>query len=325
MSPKKSSSPFPFSVFPALSAEDARVYAAHSISWDSLFSEKERGTAVTHFIRIILEFRQHHGRVFPWQQTRDPWPVLLSEVMLQQTTTARVLDKYRLFLEKWPDFQSMASSSLEDLLAAWSGLGYNRRALALRQTAVRSEEWGWTLPCDRAALLSLPGIGPSTASAIRCFCYAIPDIYLETNVRRTVLHWFFPDEEGVKDKRIEPILLRAAERVEDIREWYYALMDYGVLLARLVPNPNRRSSSYTRQAQFKGSDRELRGRIVFMLTHQGPQKKATLMEALGDPDEDRVQSILEALDKEGFIEERPVGEESGSVAEDEPLYGLKKT
>ncbi|AEC01518.1 HhH-GPD family protein [Parasphaerochaeta coccoides] len=317
--PKKKDLPL-FPIFPELSADEASTYASGGIAWDSLSSDAERDAAISHFMGTVLDFRHRHGRHFPWQQTRDPWPILLSEVMLQQTTTARVLEKYRLFLEIWPDFRSMASVSLVDLLAAWSGLGYNRRALALRQTAIRSEEWGWTLPDDRESLLSLPGIGASTAAAIRCFCYDLRDIYLETNVRRAVLHWFFPDEEGVKDKRIEPILLYAAKRVDDIRQWYYALMDYGVLLARLVPNPNRRSSSYARQTAFKGSDREIRGRIIFMLTHQGPRDKVALMEALGSSDEARLQSILDALQAEGFIEERP----ASMAAENSPLYGVKK-
>ncbi len=307
-------------MFPLLSAEDASSYVSFHVDWDPTCDLSIQMPAITAFRDTILDFRTRYGRLFPWQQTRDPWAILLSEVMLQQTTTSRVEEKYRLFLEKWPTPRDLSRSTLDELLAAWSGLGYNRRALALYRTACATEQWNWTLPSDKETLLSLPGIGPSTAAAIRCFSYGIADVYLETNVRRVLLHCFFPSEEGVKDNRLIPILQEMVSHIDDIRQWYYALMDYGVLLSRLVPNPNRRSASYTRQAAFKGSDRELRGRIIFLATHQGPQSLDALAAVLEEFEMERIIRAVDALQKEGFLEKR----DGLSAAESTPVYGLRR-
>ncbi|MCH3907092.1 MAG: DNA repair protein [Sphaerochaeta sp.] len=275
--------------FPDLSPEEAASYL-------------DAPTDETEFVAFILHFYHQHGRSFPWRDTDDPYRVLLSEVMLQQTQTGRVEAKYAEFLALWPDFRALAEAPFPDLLTHWLGLGYNRRARALQQAAKATSAWGWTIPDDKEVILSLPGVGPSTASAIRCFCYHQPDIYLETNIRRVLLHVFHPGEEGVKDKVLSNLLASFFPSCGDPKPWYYALMDYGVLLKRLIPNPNRRSASYHTQSTFQGSDRQVRGALLHVLAETGERSLSQLESQLPFEPE-RVSSMLKRLSDEGLVAE----------------------
>lgn len=245
-------------------------------------------------------YYRQYGRSFPWRETSDPYRVVLSELMLQQTQTERVLPKYQLFLDRWPDFPAMANSSLLEVLAAWSGLGYNRRALALRSIALKSKEFGWTLPDDYHQLLTFPMIGSATAAAIVAFCYHRKAIYLETNIRRVLIHQFFPDREQVSDVTLRHVLEELLVMQKDYKNWYYALMDYGAFLKKHVANPNKRSAQYSRQGRFENSNRQIRGMLLFVFTQQGPQCLEQLCNQLPF-EKERIAECLFALCREGFL------------------------
>ncbi len=226
--------------------------------------------------------------------------------MLQQTQTSRVMPKYELFLSLWPTLKDLAGSPLDELLYHWKGLGYNRRALNLRKSAIASEKWGgWSLPKNQAELLSLPGVGKATAAAIGAFSYQERTIYLETNIRRVLLHCFYPDQEGVKDKELELLLAHLVQMIENPKAWYYALMDFGVLLKSLIPNANVRSAHYTKQAKFENSNRQIRGQLIHLLSDTGAKEQDQVIALLSHFEEERVLYCLEQLKKKRVLSKKP--------------------
>jgi A/G-specific adenine glycosylase len=256
--------------------------------------------AVALFQALVLSTYRTGGRRLPWRETTDPYAILVSEVMLQQTQVDRVAPKYRAFLERFPNFETLAAAALPDVLSAWQGLGYNRRAVALHRTAQRIvAEFGGRLPRDVATLCMLPGIGKATASAIAAYAFNEPVIYIETNVRRVFLHYFFQDRTGVTDREIEPHVARTLPK-DNPREWYNALMDLGTALASRTTNPNRRSASYARQAPFEGSERQVRGQILRCVLAEGEMQGTDLCARLG-VERQRIERAIEALEREGFI------------------------
>ena len=145
------------------------------------------------FQRFLSLFYASCGRDLPWRGTIDPYRILVSEFMLQQTRVERVLSKYPEFLGRFPDIEVLARAPRHEVLLAWQGLGYNRRALALHETARRvRDEFHGMVPLDRTLLDSLPGIGRATAGAIVVFSTNRPEIFIETNIRRVYIHLFFP-------------------------------------------------------------------------------------------------------------------------------------
>lgn len=201
----------------------------------------------------------------PWRHTRDPWRILVSEVMLQQTQVPRVVAKYPTFIRRFPTARALARASLREALAAWQGMGYNRRAVQLRElarTLVRERDG--KVPASADELRRLPGIGPNTAGAIRAFAFNKRSVFIETNIRRVFLHHFFRRRRNVPDAEILRVVNRTLPQ-RNFREWYYALMDYGALALKNQLNPNRRSAHYVRQSAFRGSTREIRGAIVAAL------------------------------------------------------------
>lgn len=219
--------------------------------------------AVEAFRAEIYQYYRRSGRHdLPWRQTRDPYHILISEVMLQQTQVSRVIPKYQAFLAAFPDLASLAAAPLADVLRIWQGLGYNRRALALKRLAETVvAEHSAELPRDPAALRRLPGIGPATAAALGAFAFGQPVLLLETNVRAVFLEHFFPQQDGVSDREILPLVEATLDR-RNPRDWYYALMDYGAVLKRGGPNPCRRSQHHSRQSPYAGSHRQLRARVL---------------------------------------------------------------
>lgn len=276
--------------FPALDEESAARFLDPP-------SDKEA------FVRFIQSFYHAYGRPFSWRETDDVYAIFLSEVMLQQTQTGRVLEKWKLFLSKWPTLRDLACAPFPELLEAWQGLGYNRRALNLQKTAKASEAYGWTLPDDEKALLSLPGVGPSTAAAVLAFGYHKPAVYLETNIRRVLLFSFHKGEDGVSDTVLRGELETLLQWVDDVKDWYYALMDYGVLLKHLVPNPNVHSRTYHRQSRFEGSNRQVRGRLLAFLASDGPSSREILYQKLTFGKE-RIDRALDSLLKDGMVHEK---------------------
>ena len=281
------------------------------------------------FRLLVYDYYRQSGRHdLEWRNTRDPYRVLVSEFMLQQTQVVRVRKKYREFLSLFPSISDLARAGLRDVLGAWSGLGYNRRARFLHELArrVRDERDG-ELPEDREELRSLPGVGAYTASAVACFAFDEPVPLLETNIRRALIYSFFaePDRDSSElfaaevpgtdstEPRIEPRSVNAPVHDRDIiavadavldrerpREWNYALMDYGELIGRRVPNPNRASAHYTRQSRFEGSLRQARGAAIRVLTTVEAADADTIAAQYGLP-LSRIESALNELSNEGLV------------------------
>jgi A/G-specific adenine glycosylase len=232
--------------------------------------------------------------------TFDPYKIVVSEIMLQQTQVPRVIPKFLEFIGRFPDFRTLAQAPLSDVLKTWSGLGYNRRAKFIWQLAQRvAQEYDGTLPDSLDKLTALPGIGVNTAGAIVAYAHNQPVIFLETNIRTVFIHHFFADAEKVTDTDIRPYIERTLPR-DDTRQWYWALMDYGAHLKQTAGNATRRSSSYTRQSRFEGSRRQIRGRILRLLA-QDSCTKAQLVKYIAD---ERLSGVLDDLLFEGFIEQR---------------------
>jgi A/G-specific adenine glycosylase len=243
---------------------------------------------------------RRHGRDLPWRRTRDPWRILVSEVMLQQTQVPRVRERYGDFLAAFPDPRSLAEAPLGKALALWNGLGYNRRCLGLHRAAKAIVgRFAGRVPRSVEDLESLPGVGPYTARAVAAFAFDAPVVLLETNIRRTFIHWFFPGRTAVHDREILPLVERTMDRHRPA-DWYNALMDYGWWLAGRVVNPNRRSAHHVRQERFEGSRRQLRGRALAILVDGRARRIRTLARELGI-EESRLAPIVHGLAAEGFL------------------------
>ena len=253
---------------------------------------------VAKFRKVVWAHYRKRGRhELPWRKTRDPYKILVSEVMLQQTQVERVEAYYREFLKQFPTARRLAAAPLGEVLRAWQGLGYNRRAKMLHEAAKQIAKEG--MPKSAAELERLPGVGPYTAAAVAAFVWGEPGLVLETNIRTAITHHFFPGQEKVSDKEIEEVLQKVAPRGK-AREWYYALMDYGSFLKRSGVRINARSKHYTKQSKFSGSNREARGAILKELA-KGAQTESRLLGLLGDDRHDQLAAALAKLHEEGFI------------------------
>ncbi len=215
-----------------------------------------------------------------------------------------VTPRYRAFLKRFPSFRRLAEASVAEVITAWKGLGYNRRALALLECArVITRQYHGRLPRSVETLVRLPGIGPATAAAIVVYAFNTPHTFIETNVRRVFLHFFFPARTGVPDSEILPIVEKTMDR-RNPRDWFYALMDYGAFLAKgsegeQAARSARRSARYRRQSSFEGSVRQLRGRILSVLIRGGHRTRSQIEKEVG-PDQ-RLPAALEQLEAEGFL------------------------
>ncbi len=219
------------------------------------------------FRQIVWDYYLDFGRDLPWRDAEpdssfDPYKIMVSEIMLQQTQAARVIPKYLSFIKRFPNVSVLAKAPLADVLEEWSGLGYNRRAKFLWQAA---KELSGGFPEATDQLVRLPGIGVNTAGAIMVYAYNKPVVFVETNIRTVYIHHFFADRTDVSDKELIPIIEATLDQ-EQPREWYWALMDYGVLLKTSVGNTARNSKHYAKQSTFKGSKREIRGKVIRLLT-----------------------------------------------------------
>jgi A/G-specific adenine glycosylase len=225
--------------------------------------------------QLLLDWYETAGRDLPWRRTRDPYAILLSEVMLQQTQVERVIPRYERWLERWPTLESLAAASPADVIVEWQGLGYNRRALALHRSATSVARHGW--PSD---LTSLPGVGPYTAAAVRCFAFGDDVLPRDVNVER------------VERRTGRAFSARAAQ----------ALMDLGATtclarvprcptcpLAAECPSAGIREAPVRRQSPFEGSFRQRRAAALRLV--------AGAAQPLGGLDAE----VVEALERDGLV------------------------
>jgi A/G-specific adenine glycosylase len=263
-------------------------------------------TVLQQFQNIMYAYHRANPRPMLWRETTDPYRILISEIMLQQTQVERVKIKYAEFLTAFPTIHELAAAPLANVLQVWQGLGYNRRAIFLKRC---SEEivsfYGGHFPRSVAELQSLPGIGPYTAGAVAAFAFGIAEPLIETNIRTVFIHFFFHGREKVSDGEIMPLVAATLDQGNP-REWYYALMDYGGMLKQTHPNPGRRSRHHTQQSRFEGSNRQLRSSIlreVLVQTGITLQKLQSMLPVLPEA----VERNLAALQREGFLVKRGRG------------------
>jgi A/G-specific adenine glycosylase len=255
----------------------------------------------------VWDYYHKHGRHdLPWRASAneqfDPYRIVVSEIMLQQTQVSRVLPKYREFIATFPTVKDLAEAPLGDVLRVWSGLGYNRRAKYLHQAAQKIQsDYGGVFPQDAAALTNLPGVGVNTAGAISAYAFNRPALFIETNIRTVFIHHFFQDQDSISDREVLVLVAQTLPQDESLyREWYWALTDYGSNLKKVVGNAAQRSKHYVRQSIFVGSRRQLRGQVLKLLG-DAPLTEKALTRQLDDA---RLPDVLQELIKEGMVQRR---------------------
>lgn len=258
-------------------------------------------------VNLVIAHYKENARALPWRLPDsfgnfNPYHILVSEIMLQQTQVSRVTPKYQDFITRFPTVQSLAKASLAEVLIYWQGLGYNRRAKFLHQSAKQlvAEHKG-ELPSSAELLVQLPGVGINTAGAIVAYAFNQPVSFIETNIRTVFIHCLFPGQVEVSDPALMPYIdeaLEIATKHVSVREWYWALMDYGSHLKVTHKNPSRGSKHYTKQSRFSGSKREIRGKILRQLAVE-PTDFVRLQEVVEY--DLRLNDVIENLVQEGLI------------------------
>lgn len=266
---------------------------------------------VREFRKTVIGYWKKDGRHnLPWRKTHDPYTILVTEIMLQQTQVDRVVPYYERFIKRFSTVQALSRAPLEVVLREWSGLGYNRRAKLLRECAKEIvEKHASAVPKDFAALVALPAIGPYTAGAIRVFAFNFPDTLIETNIRTVFFHHFQvfhkydgrPSDGIMRDAEIYRVAKEAA-RGQDPRTWHAALMDYGAHLKRSGVRLNERSAHYTKQSRFEGSQRQARGAVLRKLL-DGPVSEKSLL-TIDVKASYQIEQALRDMHREGLIDKR---------------------
>jgi A/G-specific adenine glycosylase len=253
---------------------------------------------VSDFQELIWQKGQQLYRDMPWRTDTQPYYVLVSELMLQQTQVDRVIPKFHAFITAFPDESALASASLADVLTLWQGLGYNRRAKYLHDAAkMIANEYNGTFPTSLDTLQRLPGVGPNTAGAIMSYAYNQPVVFIETNVRTVYFEHFFTDQEGVTDAELRAVVDKTLDR-EHPREFYWALMDYGSWLKKQGAGRLRQSKHYKKQSALKGSVREVRGQIVRILSAGDVSLEGLQQKVVHD---ERFDFALSGLLRDGLV------------------------
>lgn len=254
---------------------------------------------VEEFQQMIWEKGRELYRAMPWRQDTRAYYVLVSELMLQQTQVDRVVPKFEAFIERFPDEATLALASLGEVLALWSGLGYNRRAKFLHEAAkMIMTDFDGAFPRSYEQLVKLPGVGPNTAGAILAYAFNQPVVFIETNVRTVYFTHFFTGSEAVTDTQLREVVASTLDH-EHPREFYQAIMDYGTWLKRQGGGRLTQSHHYKKQAPLKGSVREVRGQILKLLT----QGDRLYVDVAADYETDtRFTSALSGLLADGLVE-----------------------
>jgi A/G-specific adenine glycosylase len=271
--------------------------------------------SISDFRKVVLGFYKKNGRKMPWRETENAYHILVSEIMLQQTQVVRVMDKYGQFIAAFPDFKALDKAPLASVYAVWRGLGYNRRALALKKIAsVIVNEYDGALPSNHQELCGLPGIGKATASSIMAFAFNLPVVFIETNIRTVFIHFFFKNNNLVSDDEIFPVVEKSLY-TKNPRVWYWALMDYGAMLKKTGMDGNKQSSHYKKQSRFVGSRRQKRGVVLNLLSGSkglSINEMVKMMRNEGGKGEkgkglsvknDELREIVRELISEGFVME----------------------
>lgn len=262
-----------------------------------------KDAAVTQFQQTVWQHFELFGRHdLPWRSPEvnglfDPYKILVSEVMLQQTQVSRVVPKYLEFLDAFPDSTALANAKLAQVLRVWNGLGYNRRAKFLWQAAQAVQQnHGGQFPTEIAELVKLPGVGKNTAGAIAAYAFNQPVPFVETNIRTVYIFHFFENRQNISDVEILEVITKTIDP-HNSRTWHWALMDYGSFLKQSVGNLSKLSKSYAKQSPFNGSTRQIRGQVIRLLSTK-PMTKAALAKAVHD---ERLDAVLDDLLKEALI------------------------
>ena len=253
------------------------------------------------FQKFVLGYFKKNGRSFPWRDTKDPYKILVSEVMLQQTQTERVVVKYAEFLKAFPTWKALSSATPAEVVKVWMGLGYYRRAFNLHKAAqCVCNEYGGVPPQTAEGLRDLPGVGPYTASAVAAFAFGEPAPMIETNIRSVYLYTFYPQVLAVSDKEI---LQKVEETLykKDPRSWFYALMDLGVELKKHTKGINQRSKHHVKQSKFEGSQRQVRAAVLRAITEAASIRRSDISRKLSY-DADKIEAAITALTSEGLIQ-----------------------
>jgi A/G-specific adenine glycosylase len=256
------------------------------------------------FQHTIFSWWKINRRDLPWRKTHDPYKILVSEVMLQQTQVSRVLPTYQAFLLRFPDAQALASSPVADVLKMWKGLGYNRRALYLKKTAEAvMSQYGGIFPSDEALLLQLPGVGKYTARAIQIFAYKKHVAAVDTNIRQIIVHFFF-EGQSQSEKIIQDVADVVVPKGKSW-EWHQALMDYGAIeLTKKKRIKNTLQGIQKKKTiPFKETNRFYRGKIMDVLREKSVKELALIDDFVRqyDRSEAFMDLILDGLEKDNLI------------------------
>jgi A/G-specific adenine glycosylase len=251
------------------------------------------------FQSMIFSWWRKNRRDLPWRHTRDPYAIVVSELMLQQTQVARVLPKYREFLGQFPTVFDLAKASPADVLIAWKGMGYNRRALYLKKMAeIIVQQYGGVFPQQEKELMALPGLGTYTVRAVMVFAFGKDVAMVDTNIRQIITHYFF-DDILQPDKDIQALADQLLPQGKSW-EWHQALMDYGALEMKKMERPKKVSRI---SIPFFESNRFYRGRVVDRLRLGGMKEKHLFVEfeQLYSKKEQFMEQILEGLERDGLV------------------------
>jgi A/G-specific adenine glycosylase len=250
------------------------------------------------FRELVWQKGRELYRDMPWRQDTRPYYVLVSELMLQQTQVSRVIPKFNDFIGRFPSERELADASLADVLMHWQGLGYNRRAKFLHDTAKRIvNDFKGMFPDSEPDIRSLPGVGANTTGAVLAYAFNQPSIFVETNVRTVYIHHFFADELDITDEMIRKKLHETIDS-EHPREFYWALMDYGSYLKANGIKNNSQSRHYKKQSPLEGSVRQVRGMIIRRLgaNDMAETQLANMLSA-----DSRFDPALSGLIKDGLV------------------------
>jgi len=285
------------------------------------------GTDLPTVHKRVLAWFDEHGRPFPWRENRDPYATMVAEVMLQQTQTGRVTPAYEAFLKRFPDVSRLAHAPAMDVIQAWKGLGYNKRAVNLQRAAqVIEHEGGGVLPAAPAQLRKLPGLGEYSGNAIACFAFDVQVPVIDVNVERVLSRAAL----GLEPERADAKRLRSAAEgwlpAGEAHRWNQALMDVGALLCRIEKplcvkcplkgscrylaagkDKKRRPVAARKTEPFEGSRRQKRGGIIDAL--RSSASKGITLGALGqaihpngkDRDLSWLVELLEGLERDGLV------------------------